>query len=120
MTPRDLRKRLHALEPTVGCFVGLGSPAAAELLAHCGFDWIAIDAEHSPLDAGQIEHIILAIDAAGVSPLVRVPVGRSDLIQLALDSGAEGIIVPSVRSAERRDYAQAGKRAQPKGIGTRF
>ena len=48
-TPLDtgrLRARLASGEPTVGTFLGMASPVAAEVCAAAGPDWVLLDLEH--------------------------------------------------------------------------
>ena len=90
------RERLVAREPMLGTFVKLPSSQAIEILGAEGFDFVVIDAEHAPLDRTQIDMMILTARAIGVAPIVRV--GHPDQILSALDCGADGVMVPHVRS----------------------
>lgn len=90
------RERLTAREPMLGTFVKLPSSQAIEILGAEGFDFVVIDAEHAPLDRTQIDLMILAARAVGIAPIVRV--GNIDQILNALDCGADGVMVPHVRS----------------------
>ena len=110
-----LRKKLLRGEPTLGCFVGLGSPALTELLASVGFDWLVLEAEHTPLGISEIEHMLRACSSAETAAIVRVPQGRPDLIQLALDAGADGVLVPMVRTAEEAARIVAVTKFPPAG-----
>jgi 2-keto-3-deoxy-L-rhamnonate aldolase RhmA len=72
----------------------------AKAMKTAGFDWLFIDLEHGsiPLDvAAQISNA--ALDA-GITPVVRVPHGQYALATRALDTGALGIVMPHVDSAE--------------------
>ena len=42
----SLRRRVQAGETTLGCFLNLGSPLAAELCGSAGYDWLIVDLEH--------------------------------------------------------------------------
>ena len=53
-----VRTKLHSGEPTIGCFLGLGSPHVAELLAHAGYDWLVLETEHSAVDIERVEHMM--------------------------------------------------------------
>lgn len=90
------RERLAAREPMLGTFIKLPSTQAIEILGAEGFDFVVIDAEHAPLDRTQIDLMILTARAIGVAPIVRV--GNPDQILNALDCGADGVMVPHVRS----------------------
>ncbi|HEX2520717.1 MAG TPA: aldolase/citrate lyase family protein, partial [Terriglobia bacterium] len=82
-----VREKLKAGESTLGCFMGLGSPNVAELLSHAGFDWLVIETEHSALDIGQVEHMLMAVKGPETIPLVRLPSSDWVYIQRALDIG---------------------------------
>ncbi len=92
------RDRLMSGEPMLGTFVKFPTSQAIEILGSEGFDFVVIDAEHAPLDRAQIDLMILAARAVGIAPVVRV--GHPDQILNALDCGAEGVMVPHVRSRE--------------------
>src|SRR5207237_930132 len=110
-----VRERVRAGEPTIGCFLALGSPNAAELLGHAGFDWLVIETEHSALDTAQVEHMLMAIGGTGAVPLVRVPAVDPVFIQRSLDLGALGIVVPLVRTADDARAAVRATRFPPAG-----
>ena len=56
-----VREKLQAGGAVIGAQLGLGSPHVAELFAHAGYDWLALEMEHSALDAAQIEHMLMAV-----------------------------------------------------------
>ena len=109
------REKLKRGEATTGVFIGLGSPAVAELLGEVGFDWLIIETEHSAIDVPQIEHMLMAMQSSPATPLVRVPSSDPISIQRALDTGAMGIIVPMVRSADEARAVVAATRYPPGG-----
>ena len=110
MTSRNLnatrfRERLNAGDPMLGTFVKFPTSQAIEILGSEGFDFVVIDAEHAPLDRTQIDLMILAARAVGIAPVVRV--GHPDQILNALDCGAEGVMVPHVRSRSEAEEMAA-------------
>eukprot|EP00887_Chlorella_sp_A99_P004853 scaffold4.g4853.t1 len=66
-----------------------------------GYDWVVVDAQHSPLNHAALAAHLTAAAAGGAAAVVRVG-GPHDVpgIQQALDLGAAGIMVPTVNSAE--------------------
>ena len=54
MNKNPIKEKLRAGEAAVGVFCNLPSPAAAEMLGIAGFDFIIIDAEHSPGGYGHL------------------------------------------------------------------
>ena len=115
MKTNHVREKLKAGNPAIGCFLGLGSPSVAELMAHAGFDWLVIETEHNGLDSAEIEHMLRAIDGTDAVPIVRVPSSDQVFIQRALDMGAMGVLVPMVRSAEEARAVVSATRYPPEG-----
>ena len=115
MNKNWVRERLKAGDSTLGCFMGLGSPNVAELLSHAGFDWLVIETEHSALDIGQVEHMLMAVKGTETIPLVRLPSSDWVYIQRALDIGAMGIVVPLIRTAEEAHVIVRATRYPPEG-----
>jgi 2-dehydro-3-deoxyglucarate aldolase/4-hydroxy-2-oxoheptanedioate aldolase len=95
--------------------VTLPAPEVAEILAGLGFDWLFIDAEHSPLEMRDAQALL---QAAGprCPGLVRVPAGEEVWIKKALDIGAAGIIVPQVHSAEQAKRVVSLCKYPPQGF----
>jgi len=89
----------------------------ASIAATAGFDSVYIDMEHSSFPLEAAGQICLACNHLGVTPLVRVPGPDPDFIARVLDSGAMGIIVPDVQSAEEARAAVSAVKHAP--LGTR-
>ena len=83
----------------IGTVVTQANPAMAEILADVGFDWLWIDAEHSPMVMGDIQGILQAVENR-CACVVRVPASNEVYIKKALDIGAPGIIAPHVDTVE--------------------
>jgi 4-hydroxy-2-oxoheptanedioate aldolase len=109
------RERLAAGETLVGTFLNLGSPVAAEVCSHAGFDWLLVDLEHG---AGTEAALIPSLQAIGgrCAALVRIEVNARPRFARALDSGADGVMVPRVESAADAVEAIASMRYPPRGI----
>jgi len=110
-----VREKVLANEATLGCFLGLGSPNVAELLAHAGFGWLVIETEHNGLDAAEVQHMLMAMNGTETIPLVRIPSANPVYIQRALDMGGLGIVVPLVRTAEEAAAIVQATRYPPHG-----
>ena len=95
------RQRLRAFEPMVGTFVKTPSPIIAEVLALSDLDLFCIDVEHAPFGRYELDQHLSVFDALERPCLVRVADDSPTGIRNALDSGATGIVVPHVTSAEQ-------------------
>lgn len=113
-----VRQRLLAGRPAIGSFLGLGSPNVAELMARAGMDWLVIETEHNALDSAEIQHMLMALNGSDTVPIVRVPSSERVFIQRALDMGAMGIMVPSVRTADEARAIVSATRYPPDGSRT--
>lgn len=100
----------------VGLWVALASANGAELLSHCGYDWLVIDGEHAPNDLPLMLAQLQAVAAGGGHPVVRVPWGEAWLIKQVLDIGAQTVLVPMVDTADQARALVAAMRYPPDGI----
>ena len=65
-----------------------------------GFDFIVLDAEHSPFSVEALDRCILVARSSGILALVRVDSSCSNLIQSVLNIGAAGVVIPHICNAE--------------------
>lgn len=100
----------------LGIWAALASPAATEVTAGAGFDWVVIDGEHAPNDIPLLSAQLQAVLASPSHPVVRVPVGDPALIKQVLDIGAQTILVPMVETAEQAAALVRATRYPPAGI----
>jgi 2-dehydro-3-deoxyglucarate aldolase len=112
---KDLKNKLRKNELIIGSWITLAHPAIAEIMARAGFDWLAVDLEHSVITIREAEELIRVIDLCGVTPLVRL--SRNDPVQIkrVMDAGAHGVIIPMVNSAGEAEQAVAAVLYPPKG-----
>ena len=84
-------------------------------MAKTGFDWLAVDLEHSVITIREAEELIRVIDLCGVVPLVRLSANDSVQIKRVMDAGAHGVILPIVNTAIEAEKAVLAARYPPKG-----
>jgi len=111
----SLKQKLRDRQLTIGSWLSIANPAVAEIMAKVGFEWLAIDMEHSALSADQCQELIRVIDLCGAVPLVRVGANDSLLIKRAMDAGAHGVIVPMVNSKLDAEKAVSAVKYPPEG-----
>ena len=110
-----LKTKLNQQKVTIGSWITLAHPAIAEIMAKAGFDWLAVDLEHSVITIREAEELIRVIDLCGVVPLVRLSANDPVQIKRVMDAGAHGVIVPMVNSAVEAEQAVASVCYPPKG-----
>ena len=115
MRVNHAKQRLKAGEPSVGTWLSLPSPEAAEYVATLGFDWLVVDAEHNAIDIRTLSQMFGAIAGAGVAPMVRIPWNSAENFKRVLDAGAWGVVVPMVNSRAEAEAAVEAARFPPTG-----
>lgn len=111
----QFRKQLKSGQLLIGTMVTLDSLEVAEILAGIGFDWLFLDAEHSPLDPPGLRRVMQGAGPA-MPCLVRLSASEEVPIKKALDVGAAGIIAPRVNSAEQAQQVVRFSKYAPLGI----
>ena len=97
----SVKEQLKANQLVLGTFVSeLRNPNVAYLLAQCGFDYLIFDNEHGAFSHETVSDMIAASRGAGIDVIVRIPEIRREAILKPLDSGAAGLLVPQVNTAE--------------------
>ena len=96
MKTNPVRSKLKRGEPSVGTWLTLPDPVAAQLMARTGFDWLTIELEHSPTSYETAAQMFTIVAASGCVPLARIPWNTGENIKRVLDTGAWGIVVPMV------------------------
>ncbi|MFD4509446.1 HpcH/HpaI aldolase/citrate lyase family protein [Streptomyces sp. NPDC058457] len=110
-----LRRRLAVGEATLGTFVGLASPVAAEVCAAAGADWVLLDLEHGAGGEEQVRTTVPAAAAYGVPTVVRVESAARIRIGRVLDQGVAGVMLPRLDTAAEVEEALRHLRYPPAG-----
>ena len=101
----NFRERLLGGDLLTGTWVKTPHPHVVEVLSLASLDVLVLDAEHAPFDRGSLDQCILAAKAGGKPILVRPPSSAHEHILNALDCGADGVILPHIRTAEEAEEA---------------
>lgn len=112
----NLKKKLKDNALSIGSWLQFNSPDVAEVMAKAGFEWLAVDMEHGPIDVADLPDLFRAIENGGALPLVRLSENNPYLIKRVLDAGAQGIIVPMIRTADEIKQAVESAQYPPKGL----
>ncbi len=92
-------------ETAYGVVVNMSNALVAEMAAHCGFDFIWFDMEHSPMTITDALHHMMAVRCTGCAPFIRVPWNVNYLLKPVLDLAPAGVIVPMVNDAKSAEAA---------------
>ena len=98
----ELKTKLKNGGLVIGTMISeIRNPNLVYMLAQCGFDFFIIDNEHGAYSPETISNMIAAARGAGISVVVRIPEIRREAIMKPLDSGAAGLLVPMVNTADQ-------------------
>jgi 2-keto-3-deoxy-L-rhamnonate aldolase RhmA len=111
----SLKSRLQAGEVLRGMFVPTCDATLCEFISTLGWDFLIADAEHSAIDAKDMENIARACERRGTVPTARVPLSAPAEISRFLDAGARGVMIPFVESAEDARRATSFMKFAPVG-----
>jgi len=105
-----IKRKLDSGDVVFGSFLKLDAAPVVELYGLAGFDFLIIDGEHSTFSHASIEAMVRTCELGGMSSIVRTPDASEANILHVLDSGASGIQVPSLKSADDvRDVIRKAK-----------
>jgi 2-keto-3-deoxy-L-rhamnonate aldolase RhmA len=112
----QIKKRLQQGELVLGTMISeVRNPNVANILAQSGFDFFIIDNEHGTYSSETVSSIIAAARGAGISVIVRIPEIRRECILKPLDSGAAGLLVPQVNTADEAEEVVRHAKYPPAG-----
>lgn len=112
----DFKRGLAEGRLQFGLWSQLANPIATEVIAGAGFDFIVVDAEHSPNDVTTVWPQLQVLDRGPSSAIVRMPWNDMVLAKRYLDIGARTLLVPFVQSAEEAARAVSHMRYPPAGV----
>lgn len=115
--PRNAFKAaLAERQRQIGLWCTIPDNGLMELLAGCGYDWLLLDTEHSPVERSGVLPLLQACAAYPGSPVVRP--GWNDPVEIKklLDCGAQTLLIPYVQSAAEARAAVSAIRYPPRGI----
>ena len=111
----EFRQKCIGKQSLVGSFAAIPHAVAVEVMAQSGLDFLCIDWEHAQISRDTIENMIRAADLHRVPAMVRVPGHQPEAIAAALDSGAQGVLVPRISTAAQALAAVRACRYPPQG-----
>ena len=115
MLSNPMKHKLLAGEPAFGVSVMFPSPHVVDIIGRLGFDWVLIDCEHGSISIESVELMVLAAEAAGITPIARPSTNSPEAIGQLMDRGVMGVQVPHVNTAEDARRAVAAVRYHPMG-----
>jgi 4-hydroxy-2-oxoheptanedioate aldolase len=103
-------------QPLLGTWVMSAAPAVAEAMGSCGFDFLVVDMEHSPIDIADAVSMLRAIAGTPAESVVRLPWNDQVMVKRVLDGGARNLMFPFIQSPEEARTAVSYTRYPPHGV----
>jgi 2-dehydro-3-deoxyglucarate aldolase len=100
-----LKARLKAKETTIGSWLTIPHQAVVEIMSTAGFEWLTVDLEHAAIDMQDLANVFGHIQGNGMEALARVSKNEEVIIKRAMDAGANGVIVPMIKSKAEAEEA---------------
>jgi 2-dehydro-3-deoxyglucarate aldolase/4-hydroxy-2-oxoheptanedioate aldolase len=112
----DFKDKLKNNGLVIGTMISeIRNPNLAWMLVQSGFDFFIIDNEHGAYSPETISNMIAAARGAGIAVIVRIPEIRREAIMKPLDSGAAGLLVPMVNTADQAEEIMTFAKYPPMG-----
>jgi 4-hydroxy-2-oxoheptanedioate aldolase len=83
---------------SIGIFINIADPKMLEMAAIAGYDFIRVDTEHNLMDMTTTANLIRTANLMNIPVVVRIPV--LDDVSKYIDFGADGVIIPGVKTRE--------------------
>jgi 2-dehydro-3-deoxyglucarate aldolase/4-hydroxy-2-oxoheptanedioate aldolase len=117
MRENPVKAALKAGKTVVGAGIGVApNPLVVRIMANAGYDFLFIDTEHALISPENLIAVVQMARACGISPIVRPNDNEYHLIANALDSGADGLIIPRIETAEQAARLISYAKYPPLGI----
>ncbi|KAJ6443561.1 2,4-dihydroxyhept-2-ene-1,7-dioic acid aldolase [Purpureocillium lavendulum] len=110
-----LLNKLKAGQHPLMTFMSIPSVRQAQMLALTGLDGIIVDCEHGHIGDDAMHNSVAAISGLGVSPIIRTRGPSHDVLKRALDTGAHGIMVPQINTAQEAEQVVQSSKFPPQG-----
>jgi 2-dehydro-3-deoxyglucarate aldolase/4-hydroxy-2-oxoheptanedioate aldolase len=116
MKPNHFKQRLAEGKVPVGhMLLEFGGRSIPRMLQNAGLDFVLIDNEHSAFSTAEVADLVAWFRATEIATFVRVPEIQYHLIARTLDLGAQGVMVPNVRTAAEAQAIVAAAKYAPLG-----
>ena len=101
MNSAQLKRTLKRGGHVFGCMLSqMASTRFGPILAGGAIDYAVVDAEHGSRDRAELQSLCTMLRSANITPIVRVPVPKSEWVAMALDAGTAGVLVPYCERVE--------------------
>ena len=102
-------------KPIIAFWLESDAHKTCEVARLAGYDAVIFDMEHGTIEEMALDRLVPFCNGLGLVTLVRVRDGTASRIQIALDCGAKGVILPQIRNLEHAQSVAAAAKFPPRG-----
>ena len=114
MKPSDLKAALKAKRPVFGFMVSAtASMRWGRVFAGSTLDFVVIDSEHGSRDRQLIADTVAQMQSLDITAIVRTPNTEEVYVAMALDAGADGVLVPYCETVDEVRHCAVKLRTHP-------
>ena len=114
MKPAALKAALKAKTPVFGFMISaVASMRWESVFAGSTLDFVVIDSEHGSRDRQLISDTVAQMKSLDITAIVRTPDTQQVWIAMAMDAGADGVLVPYCESVDEVRHACMKMRTHP-------
>ncbi|MFL2767564.1 MAG: HpcH/HpaI aldolase family protein [Dehalococcoidia bacterium] len=113
--PNKIKENLKLNKQSIVLSGYFDSANQVEFISSLNVDGIWIEGEHGPIDFSDIPNISRACDIYGVTSIFRITSHDYGLIYRYLDLGAQGLVIPHVRTKEEAKSIVSAAKYHPIG-----
>ena len=114
MKPSALKAALKAKRPVFGFMVSATSSMRwGRVFAGCTLDFVVIDSEHGSRDRQLIADTVAQMQTLDITAIVRTPNTEEVYVAMALDAGADGVLVPYCETVDEVRHCAVKLRTHP-------
>lgn len=113
---RGFWEKVEAEDPVYGISAAFAGIDPVTVTSHLGTDWIWIDNEHASYGVREVREMI-AVVPDDTAALVRIPGAHPKEVERVLDAGADGVIIPKLRTVKQVKAFVASAYYPPKQVG---
>ncbi|MCH8909318.1 MAG: hypothetical protein IH867_01105 [Chloroflexi bacterium] len=114
MKPAELKTALKSGRPVFGFMVSsMASMRWGRVFAGSTLDYVIIDSEHGSRDRQLIADTVQQLQSLDITAIVRTPSTDPVYVAMAMDAGADGVLVPYCETVDEVSHCCAKLRTHP-------
>jgi 4-hydroxy-2-oxoheptanedioate aldolase len=102
-------------QPLLAFWLESDTHKTCEIALLAGYDTVIFDMEHGTISETALDRLVPFCNQLGLATFVRVREANQARIQIALDSGARGVILPQIRNIEHAGTIAPAAKYPPRG-----